>query len=142
MVVLLALTTSLTANTEGQTYSQYYHVINDSIFTDFQWIGQHTSAGRLVAMGEPTIAWAYPAVAGPGRDVFHAIASPNVSNRTDKLRGMLESGEVDVTWLRKSGVSVFYTCRPRTFSCSEMDNNDLFKVRRGVYVVPDSADTR
>lgn len=55
---------------------------------------------------------------------------------------MLASGEADVPWLQKSGISVFYTCLPMTFVCENLENNGLFKVRRGVYLVPDSPDTR
>jgi hypothetical protein len=141
-VVVLALTTGLVANEKRQTYPQYYHVINDSIFADFRWMGQHTAPEQMVAMGEPSLGWAYPPVAGPGAEVYRAVSSPGTNKRANKARVMVASGEADVPWLQKSGVSVFYTCRPRIFVCEDLENDDLFKVRRGVYLVPDSPDTR
>jgi hypothetical protein len=141
-VVLLALTTGLVANGKRQTYAQYYHVINDASFADFRWLGQHSVPGQLIAMGEPSLGWAYPPVAGPGTEVYLAISAPWTTKGVNKARAMLASGEADVSWLKKSGISVFYTCRPRTFVCEDLENNDLFKVRHGVYLVPDSPDTR
>jgi hypothetical protein len=136
-VVLLALTTGLVANGNRQMYAQYYHVINDSVFADFRWLGQHTTSGQLVAMGEPSLGWAYPPVAGPGKEVYHVVSPPWRTRRANKLRTMLASGEADVRWLNRVGVSVFYTCQPVTFVCEELENNNLFKVRRGVYLLPD-----
>lgn len=141
-VMLLALTTGLVANGKRQTYAQYYHVINDSIFADFRWMGRHSAPGQMVAMGEPSLGWAYPPVAGPGAEVYQAVSSPNTNKGANKARAMLASGEADIPWLQKSGISVFYTCRPMTFVCEDLENNDLFKVRRGMYLVPDSPDTR
>jgi hypothetical protein len=141
-VMLLALTTGIVVNEKRRSYTQYYHVVNDSIFADFRWLGQKTSSEQTVAMGEPTISWAYPPVAGPGNRAFHAIAAPSTNKRADKLRDMLSSSEADVSWLKKMGISVFYSCRPRTFVCEDLENDDLFKVRRGVYLLPDSLDTR
>jgi hypothetical protein len=141
-VMLLALTTGIVVNEKRRSYTQYYHVVNDSIFADFRWLGQKISPEQTVAMGEPSIAWAYPPVAGPGTAAFHAISAPSTTKRAEKLRDMLASGEADVSWLQKSGVSVLYTCRPRTFVCEDLENKDLFKVRRGVYLVPDSPGTR
>jgi hypothetical protein len=135
-VVLLALTSGLVADGKRQKYSQYYHVINDSIFADFRWMGQHSLPGQMVAMGEPSLGWAYPPVAGPGTEVHQVVSSPWTNKEANKARVMLASGEVDVPWLKESGVSVFYTCRPRTFVCEEVENNDMFKVRHGVYLIP------
>jgi hypothetical protein len=140
-VVLLVLTTGLAANEKRQTYAQYYHVINDSMFADFRWMGQHSVPGQMVAMGEPTLGWAYPPVAGPGKEVYLAVSSPWANKEANKARAMLASGEADVPGLQKSGVSVFYTCRPRTFVCEDLENNNLFNVRRGVYLLPDSLNT-
>jgi hypothetical protein len=140
--VALALITGLVANEPRRDYSGYYHVINDSIFADFRWLGRHSAPGQMVAMGEPSLGWAYPPVAGPGSTVYQAVSSPWTHNDANKARAMLASGEADVPWLKEAVVSVFYTCRPRTFVCEDLENTDLFKVRRGVYLVPDSPDTR
>jgi hypothetical protein len=142
VLVLLALTTGLVANEQRPDYAGYYHVINDPIFADFRWMDQHAAPEQTVAIGEPSMGWAYPPVAGAGSAVFHAIRAPRTDGRANRLRAMLASGEADVPWLQKSGISLFYTCRPRTFDCVDLENNDLFKVRRGVYLVPDSPDTR
>ena len=141
-MVLLVLITGLGANGKRQMYSQYYHVIDDSIFADFRWMGQHTTPGQMVAMGEPSLGWAYPPVAGSGTEVHQAISTPWTNKAADKVRAMLESGEADVLWLKKMGISVFYSCRPRTFVCEDLENDDLFKVRRGIYLVPDPPDMR
>jgi len=142
LVVLVSLTMGLALNGARASYSQYYQVINDSIYADFRWMGQYTPPGQSVAMGEPSIGWAYPVVAGPGTSVFHAVAAPWTNRWVNELRSMLELGQADVPWLRDSGVSVFYSCRPRTFTCAELINDDMFKVRHGVYVVTDSGETR
>jgi hypothetical protein len=141
-VVALALITGLVANEPRRDYAGYYHVINDSIFADFRWMGEHSLPGQMVAMGEPSLGWAYPPVAGPGTEVYQAISSPLTNRRANEARAMLASGEADVPWLQKSGIFVFYTCRPRTFVCENLENNGLFQVRRGVYLVPDSPGTR
>jgi hypothetical protein len=141
-VLLLALTTGIIANENRQTYAQHYHVINNSMFADFRWMGQHSVPGQMAAMGEPSLGWAYPPVAGPGAEVYQAISAPWTNKAADKARTMLASGEADAPWLKKLGVSVFYTCRPRTFVCKELENKGLFKVRRGVYLVPNSPYTR
>lgn len=135
-LVVVALTTGLVFNEARDQYPQYYHVVDDSVFADFEWIGQHSPEWQHVAMGEPTIAWAYPPVAGPRTVAFRSVSAPWSNKVTDRLREMQDSGEADSTWLRESGVSVFYTCKPRTFSCAQLDENiELFNVRRGVYVV-------
>lgn len=141
-VVLVALTTGLVTNGERQRYPNYYHVINDSVSADFDWMGRHTTSGQMVAMGEPSIGWAYPPVAGPGRRVLLAVSSPFTNRRVDKLRQMLASGEADIPWLRELDVSVFYACRPQTYTCGEMTGDGLFKVHRGVYLVRDRPDRR
>jgi hypothetical protein len=141
-VVLLALITGIAVNEKRGSYTQYYHVVNDSIFADFRWMGQHSVPGQIVAMGEPSLGWAYPPVAGPGTEVYQAISSPRTNKKANKVRAMLASGEADVPWLKKRGISVFYSCLPKVFVCEDLENNDLFKVRRGVYLVPDSPDTR
>jgi hypothetical protein len=141
-VVSLALITGLVTNEPRRDYAGYYHPINDSIFADFRWMGRHSVPGQLVAMGEPSLAWAYPPVAGSRAEVYRAVASPWTNKGANKARDILASGEADIPWLKKSGISVFYTCRPRTFVCEDLENNDLFKVRHGVYLVPDSPDTR
>jgi hypothetical protein len=138
-VVLLALTTGLVVNGKRERYAQYYHVINDAIFADFRWLGRHATSGQLVAMGEPSLGWAYPPIAGPGKAVYHVVTPPWTTQRANKLRAMLASGEADVRWLDRVGASVFYTCQPVTFVCEELENNNLFKVRRGVYLLPDRA---
>jgi hypothetical protein len=141
-VVALALITGLITNEQRRNYAGYYHAINDVIFSDFHWLGQHTTHRQMVAMGEPSIAWAYSPVAGPGAAAFLAVSVPQINPQANRLREMLRAGEADVPWLQKSGISVFYTCLPRTFVCEDLENNDLFKVRRGVYLVPDSPDVR
>ncbi|MFQ5872306.1 MAG: hypothetical protein ACE5JL_00690 [Dehalococcoidia bacterium] len=141
-LVLFALTTGLVANEDRQGYPRYYHLINGPVYADFRWIGQHTAPGQTVAIGEPSMGWAYPPVAGPGKTVFEAVASPWTTERADRMRRMLASGDVDVLWLREQDVSVFYACWPVTFTCEELTSNELFKVRHGVYLVPNSSDTR
>src|ERR687891_436871 len=112
------------------------------MFADFRWMGQHSVPGQMAAMGEPSLGWASAPVAGPGAEVYQAVSAPWTNKAADKARAMLASGEADVPWLKKLGVSVFYTCRPRTFVCEDLENNNLFKVRGGVYLVPDFPDTR
>ena len=139
-LVLLALTTGLVTNKERQWYARYYHVIDAAIFADFRWIGQHTASGQTVALGEPSMAWAYPPIAGPGEKVLEAVAAPYTSGQADRMRSMIASGEADVPWLRSKGVSVLYTCTPSNPKCAELTGDGLFKVRRGVYLVADLAD--
>ena len=141
-LVVLALVNGLLANGERQTYQNYYHVINERVAADFRWIAEHTGPEQTVAMAEPSIGWAYPVVAGPGETVFEAVSVPWTTARSRKLREMLASKNADVPWLKKSGVSVLYTCLPRTFECKELTNDELLMVRPGVYLVPDSDDTR
>jgi hypothetical protein len=141
-VIALALITGLLANEPRRDYAGYYHVANDSIFADFRWIARHSAPGQMVAMGEPSLGWAYPPVAGSGAEVYQAVSSPHTNRRANEARAMLASGEVDVPWLQKSGISIFYTCRPRTFVCADLESNDLFKVRHGVYLLPDFPNTR
>lgn len=141
-VVVLAFISGPFNNERRHAYSGYYRVVNERIFADFRWIGRYASPEQTVAMGEPSIAWAYPPVAGPGTTVFQTISSPGTNRRVQKVRQMLSLGEADVSWLRRAGISVFYTCRPLFFTCEELTNDDLFKIRRGVYLVPDSSDKR
>jgi hypothetical protein len=140
--LVFALATGLITNDARRVYSGYYHIVDESIFADFFWMGQHTAPGRVVALGEPTMAWAYPPVAGPGSEVFQAMSAPWSNEKTKKARLMLALGEADGPWLKESGISLFYTCVPQTFTCAELTNTDLFKVRRGVYLVPGSAEIR
>ena len=141
VAIVFVLITGLFNNESRQAYSNYYHVINEQVFTDFRWIGQYTAPGQTIAMGEPTIAWAHPPVAGSGSAVFEAVSNPFTSERAEKLRQMLY-GEADVPWLKGAGISVFYACLPISFACRELTNIDLFKVRRGVYLIPDLSDQR
>lgn len=140
-VVLSVLVTGLATNQDRQRYTFYYHVINESNFSDFVALGEHTAPGQAVAFAEPSMAWAYPPVAGPGETVYQAVSSPWSNARADKMREILESGDVDVEWLRQQGVSVLYTCWPRTNRCRELTSDELFKVRTGVYFVPNHSDT-
>ena len=119
-------------------YAGYYNVINDPMFEDFRWIEQHTSPDQTVAMLEPSLGWAYPPVAGPDERVFHASSFPFTDPTTEKLREMRSSGEVDVAWLEGRDVSLFYDCQAQPFECQEFSNDELFKVRRGVYLVSKS----
>ena len=141
-MVVAALVTGIVTNEERQDYAGYYHIVDQAIFADFRWMGQHTAPEQSVALGEPSMAWSYPPIAGPGAKVFQAVAAPWTNQRANKVRQMLTSGEADVPWLQKAGVSVFYACRPQTFTCVELTNTDLFKVRRGVYLIPDPPDKR
>ena len=141
-MILFVLTTSLPGNEVRQSYAGYYHVVDDSVFADFRWMGRHTTPGQTVAMGEPTMGQAYSPVAGPGKTAFQAVSAPFTNPIAEKLRRMLASGEVDVPWLRKSGISLFYACLPQPLGCQEFTNNELFKVRRGVYLVPSSPGTK
>ena len=141
-VVLFALTTGVVANEQRQAYGNYYHIVDESIFADFRWMGQRTATGQTVAMGEPSMRWAYPPVAGPSGAVHQAVASPWTNQTADKKREMLVSGEADVPWLQGLDVSIFYACRPQTYTCQEMTGDGLFKVRRGVYLVDPRPDAR
>ena len=134
-VIILILIMGLPDSERRADYAGYYHVINDPIFEDFRWIAQHTPPTQMVAMLEPSLGWAYPPSAGPGERVFHAQSFPFTNPTTEKLREMLSSGEVDVAWLRGRGVSLFYDCLPQTFECQDFSNDELFKVRQGVYLV-------
>jgi len=141
-MLLFVLTTGLPGNEVRQSYAGYYHVVDDPVFADFRWIGQHTTPGQTVAMGEPSMGHAYSPVAGPGKAAFQAVSAPFTNPIAEKLRRMSASGEVDVPWLRKSGISLFYACLPQPSGCQEFTNKELFKVRRGVYLVPSPPGTK
>ncbi len=141
-VVVAAVITGLITNESRDAYSNVYHVVNEEVSTDFRWIGRHATPEQTVAMGEPTIAWAYPPVAGPGTGVFEAVFDPWTTQTADTVREMLSLGEADVPWLKGAGISVFYSCLPISFACRELTNGDMFKVRRGVYLIPDLPDRR
>ena len=136
------LTGGLFGNESRRSYSTTYNVVNEEVFTDFRWIGEHSTPGQRVAMGESTIAWAYPPVAGPGTTSLEAVFSPFTNQRAERLRQMLSDGQADVPWLRESGVSIFYSCLPISFVCREMTNIDMFKVGHGVYLIPDIPEQR
>ena len=90
-------------------------------------------------MMEPSLAWAYPPVAGPGSVVWAAIASPFRANWADQFRKVLATGEVETEWLRREGAWIVYTCLPgggEVKRCTELKNSDLSEVRPGVYLVP------
>ena len=141
-VVLFALTTGVVANEQREAYGNYYHIVDESVFADFRWMGERTTKGQTVAMGEPSMGWAYPPVAGPSAAVHQAVASPWTNPTADRMREMLVSGEADIPWLQGLDVSIFYACRPQIYTCQEMTGDGLFKVRRGVYLVQDRPGTR
>jgi hypothetical protein len=136
LLLLVAMATSLVDNEGRRSYEAYYRLINQANYADLRWIGQHTRAEHTVTTGESSMAWPYPPVGGPGKRVNDASAEPWTSPYGQRMRAMVASDQVDVPWLRHLGVSVLYTCRPTTFDCPELTSPGLFKVRRGVYLVP------
>lgn len=137
-MVVAALVTGL-VNKERQSYANYYHMMNDEMYADFVWLGQHGGLEGKAIMMEPSLAWAYPPVAGPGSVVWAAIASPWSANWADQFREVLATGEVETEWLRQEDAWVVYTCLPGgdgVKSCTELKNSDLPEIRPGIYLVP------
>ena len=135
-ITALVLAMGLPGNDQRTAYAGYYHVVNDSINADFSWIGDHTFSDQTVAMAEPSIGRAYPPIAGPRKSLLQAVSAPFTDPTTEKMRLMLETGEVDVPWLKRLGVSLFYACVPQTFACQEFADVRLYKVRPGIYWIP------
>lgn len=134
-VVLFVMTNALVGNEAREDYPRYYHLMNDTIAADFDWMGRHLGDDETVAIAEPGMAWAYPTIAGDGAAVLTAVASPWSNALADRLRLQLSTGQADVKWLRDREATVVYSCWPGTQSCQQFDAEGLLKVRRGVYLV-------
>lgn len=135
IVIAAALTTGL-ANNERERYANYYHMVDEQIYADFVWLGQHTIPGHKVVMMEPSLAWAYPPIAGPGNTVALARSAPYHYNVVDRVREVLVTGNVNTDWLRDQNVSVMYTLLPGRKPYRQLNNSDMPEVRPGVYLVP------
>jgi hypothetical protein len=134
-VVAAALTTGLFNEQRGD-YARYYHMMDDQVYADFVWLGQHTAPGHKVVMMEPSLAWAYPPIAGPGNMVSGAASAPFRTKWAKQVREVLITGNVDTEWLRQQGVSVLYTGLPGSQKYAPIKNSELLEVRPGVYLVP------
>jgi hypothetical protein len=128
-ILVVALGSGLVGNERRESYGNFYYMVNDQSYADFLWVGQHTTAGQVLAMTEPSVSWAYPPIAGPGKSVFGAVSSPMTNLNADVLRAIYSRRRPDL-WLQLKRVSVLYT-----FS-RELDSEKMFKVRPGVYLIP------
>ena len=90
-------------------------------------------------MMEPSVAWVYPPIAGPGNTVRGAVAAPYTSRWVEQVRKVLTTGVVDTDWLRQQGVSVLYAL-PGRQRHTQLKNNELLEVRTGVYLIPSGED--
>lgn len=136
-VIAASITTGLVSK-EREQYAGYYHMMDDQMYADFVWLGQHSVSGHNVVMMEPSLAWAYPPVAGPGNKVAGAVSAPLPSEWADQVREVIVTGNVDAEWLMQQGVSVVYTRLPGSQEYTQLANSLLFEIRQGVYLVPDN----
>ncbi|MEK7280934.1 MAG: hypothetical protein AAB037_01100, partial [Chloroflexota bacterium] len=90
---------------------------------------------RNVVMLEPSLAWAYPPVAGPGTRVAGAASAPFRSPWTDQVHQVLATGIVDTEWFSQQGASALYARGPGSPSYAKIDNRDFAEVRPGIYVM-------
>ena len=133
-VIAAAMTTGL-VNKEREQYAGYYHMIDDQVYADFVWLGQHTIPEHKVVMMEPSLAWAYPPIAGPGNTVPGAVSAPLRSEWADQVRGVIATGNIDIEWLKQQRVSVLYTRLPGSQEYTQLENSYLSEVRPGIYLV-------
>jgi len=115
---------------ERDNYSGYYKMIDERVYNDFKWLGQNTIDGHKVVVMEPSLALAYPPIAGPLNRVAGAIAYPWRSAWADKVHEMLVTGDVDVEWISDFNTSVLYTS-----GFTDVENNELIEVRPNIYIV-------
>ncbi len=132
--VIAALVNGLWSD-ERDVYANYYHLMDDNMYHDFVWIGQNVQTGSNEIMMEPSLAWAYPPIAGSGKTVVEAAAAPWFSEWADRTEEALVTGEVEVEWLKDEGAKVFYTRLPQSKKIVEIDRPGLLLVRPGVYLV-------
>jgi hypothetical protein len=136
-ILIAALATGL-VNEARRFYASYYRMVNEQIYADFVWLGEHGgSEGRIVIM-RPDLAWAYPPIAGPGTLTWATIASPSRSPQADKFNQILATGNVETEWLRRQGAWMVYTCLPtgEVLRCKHLKNKELPEVRPHVYFFP------
>ena len=134
-VIAAAMTTGL-VNKEREQYAGYYHMIDDQVYADFVWLGQYTIPEHKVVMMEPSLAWAYPPIAGPGNTVPGAASAPFRSEWTDQVRKAIATSDVDIEWLKQQSVSVLYTRLPGSQKYTQLEKTYLSEIRPGVYLIP------
>jgi len=133
-VLIIALMTGYKSD-RREEYASYYHMVNDEIYADILWIGEEATIGEKVVVMEPSLAWVYPPIAGPGNRVTSAMSWPRRAEWGDKVYEMFETGKADVDWLNKRNTTVIYTRLPGTGKLVTMSDTNLIKVRPGVNLV-------
>lgn len=132
-VVALAMITSITSR-ERKQYAGYYHMVGDQIYADFLWLGQYADQGQSVALMEPSLAFAYPVLAGGEKRPLAAVPAPSLNPWVKQIHEMLRMGKVDERWLSRQAASVVYTRMPGTQTLKQLDSANLIEVRPGIYL--------
>jgi hypothetical protein len=133
-LLVAAITTGI-YNDKRQDYADYYHMMDDSVYADFVWLGECTVPGHKVVLMEPSIAWAYPSLAGPGNTTAGAASAPFTTDWVKQVLKMLATGSVETEWLDQQGANVVYARLPGGSTYTKFSNSDLIEVRPGVYLV-------
>ncbi|NQT72563.1 MAG: hypothetical protein HQ553_07300 [Chloroflexi bacterium] len=136
-IAVTAITTGIT-NQERDNYAAYYQMVGEKIHSDFTWLGKHTERGEGTLMMEPSLAWAYPPITGPGYKVTIAAAFPFEDKMADQASNMIVTGDYDIDWLKKHDVAAVYTRLPQSQQLMTANNNDFIEVKPGIYIVPGS----
>lgn len=133
------LLTGLFVNNQRKVFADYYHLIDFTVAHHYKWIGERVPQGERLASGAPVMGWAYPLLGGIGSRSFGADALPFADSRAETLRSMMYSANVNVPWLREHNISVFYSC-DFIGRCRELSTPGIFKVKEGVYIIPQSSE--
>lgn len=119
---------------DRSSYQATYHLVDDIQAADFAWVGSHAQGSNIVM--ETSLAFAFPALAGPGNRAWLTTAAPFSNPNSNKVNNMVRGQVIDIEWLRGEGITLLYTCLPASTVCTDLKGHGLSQIRKGLYWIP------